>query len=141
KDGPGLAAAQSSPPQGEAHDMNRLQTERTAESNAMVRHLPRRIRRFASRSPNARIVKENDLMIRCEAVRDRRVPAIHVGVEVLQKEQRDRSRLTKTTVYITDSIGFSKSCRYRFVYVIAHGTSLNTPYTVRTTRKRAFPDS
>ena len=80
--------------------MNCLQGECTAESNTVARHLHDRVRRFASRTRNARIVKQYDLMVRCETVRDRRVPAIHVGVEVLQKEQRNRPCLAETTVGI-----------------------------------------
>src|SRR5262249_11313511 len=104
--------------------MNRLQIERTAESNTMRRHLPDRVRRVSSRNPNSRIVKQNDFMIGCEPVRYRGIPTIHVGVEVLQKEQRNRPRFAETTVGIADSFGFNKLCRDRFVGVIAHS---NTP--------------
>src|SRR5215472_2959815 len=41
----------------------------------------------SSRSPDARIVKKNNFMIGCETVRYRRIPAVHIGVEVLQKER------------------------------------------------------
>src|SRR5215470_3324890 len=107
--------------------MNCLQIERTAESNAMRRHLHDRVRRFSARSRNTCIVKQNDFMIGCEAVRYRGIPAIQVGVEVLQKEQRNRSCLAETTVGITDSFGLNKLCRDRFVCVIAHSMSPNNP--------------
>src|SRR5262244_1696250 len=104
--------------------MNRFQIECTAESNALMRHLDHRVWRFSSRSPNARIVKQNDLMIDCEAVRYRGIPTIHVGVEVLQQEQRNRPCFAETTVGIADSFGLNKLCRDRFVRVIVHS---NTP--------------
>src|SRR5215831_10339185 len=107
--------------------MNCLQAECTAESNAMLHHLHDRVRRFSSQGSNACIVKQNDLVVRCEAVRDRRIPAIHVGVEVLQKEQRNRSWLAETTVGITNAFGFNELCRDRFVCVIAHRPHSNTP--------------
>jgi hypothetical protein len=56
------------PTEGEADDMNRLQAECTAESSAMSRHLNDRFGRFSSRSPDTRIVKENDFMILCETI-------------------------------------------------------------------------
>src|SRR4029077_843325 len=100
--------------------MNRLQAELTAESNAILRHLHDRVRRFSSRSRNARIVKQNDFMIGCEAVRYRRIPAIHVRVEVLQKEQRNRPCFAETTVGVTSALSLNKLCRDRFMRVIAH---------------------
>src|SRR4029077_21002013 len=108
------------PTQGKAHDMNRLQAERSAKSNALRRHLHDRVRRFSSRSRNAGIVKQNDLMIRCEAVRDHRVPAIHIGVEVLQEKQRNRSWFAETTVGITDPFGFHKLYRRCLMRIVGH---------------------
>src|SRR4029077_7051644 len=108
------------PTQGKAHDMNLLQTERTAKSNALRRHLYNRVRRFSSRSRNACIVKQNDLMIRCEAVRDRRVPAIHIGVEVPQEKQRNRSWFAEKTVGITDASGFHKLGRRCLMRIVGH---------------------
>jgi hypothetical protein len=59
-------------------------------------------------------------MIRSKAVDYVRVPAVHVGVEVPQKEQRNRARFAESAVGITDAVGFNKLCGDRFVCVIAH---------------------
>src|SRR5260370_14364090 len=106
--------------QSETHDINRLHTECTAESNATRRHLHDRVRRFSSRSRNARIVKQNDLMIRCETVRYRRIPTVQVGVEIFQKEQRNRSWLAETTVGITNSLGLNKLGRRCLMRMVSH---------------------
>ena len=108
------------PPERKAHDMHRLHAERTAERHAMLRHRHDRVRRFASRRPNARIVKQHDLMIRCETVRNRRIPAIHSGIEVGQKEERNRPCFAETTVGIPRALSLNKLCGNRFVCVMAH---------------------
>src|SRR6266566_177494 len=77
----------------------------------------------SSRSSNARIVKQHDLMIRCEAVRDRWIPAIHIGVEVCQKEERNCPCFAETTVGITSALSLNKLCWNRFVCVIAYSLS------------------
>src|ERR1700731_4304802 len=100
--------------------MNLFQAEGSAESNAMFRHLRDRGRSFSSGSANARIVKENHLMIRSKAVGYVRIPAVHVGVEVLQKEQWNRARFAESAVGVTDVIGLNKLCGDRFACVIAH---------------------
>jgi len=114
--------------------MNCLQAERAAKGNATARHPHDRVRRFASRSANARVVKQNDLMIRCVAVRDRWISAIHVGIEVLEKEQRNRPCRDETTVGITNALGLDKLCRHRFVCVIAR--SLSHSFRPRCQRER-----
>src|SRR5580692_1638465 len=86
----------------------------------MFRHLRDRVRSFSSRSANARIVKENHLMIRGKAVGYVRIPAVHVGVVVPQKEQRNRARFAESPVGITDAIGFNKLCGGSLLCVIAH---------------------
>jgi hypothetical protein len=74
------------PPEGETQYVDRVQANCTTESNAMLRHLHDGVRRFSSRSCNASIVKQNDFVIGCEAIRYRRIPTIHIRVEVFQKE-------------------------------------------------------
>src|SRR6202041_610992 len=105
--------------------MNLFQAEGSAQSNAMFRHLRNRGRSFSSGSANARIVKENHLMIRCKAVGYLRIPAVHVGVEVPQKEQRNRARFAESAIGEADAISLDKPCRDRFVCVIAHRVSLS----------------
>src|SRR5277367_1720532 len=106
--------------QQESHDVKLLQAEGSAESDARFRHLRDYVRSFSSGSANARIVKEDHLMIRGKAVDYLRIPAIHVGVEVLQKEQRNRARFAESAEGVTDTIGLNKLCGDRFVCVIAH---------------------
>src|SRR6266481_2605597 len=110
--------------------MNCLEAECAAKTKAIARHLRYGGRCFSSRSPNARIVKQNHLVIPSETVGYGGIPSVHVGVEVFQKEQRNGSRLAETTVGITDSIGLNKVCRDRFVCVIAH-TCLSNPVSIR----------
>src|SRR5260370_20036089 len=86
----------------------------------MLGHLHDRVGGFSSRSSNAGIVKENDLMIRGETIRYSRIPSVHVGVEVPQQEERDGSCFSETTVGKTDSFGLNKSSRNRLVSEIAH---------------------
>ena len=64
-------------------------------------------------------------MIPGKAVGYARIPAVHVGVEVPEKEQRNRARLAKSAVGVTDAIGLNKLCGDRFVRVIAHRLSLS----------------
>src|SRR6202030_3516332 len=90
--------------QRKAHDVNLLQAEGSAQSNARFRHLRDHVRSSSSGSANARIVKENHLMIRSKAVGYVRIPAVHVGVEVLQKKQRNRARFPESAVGVTDSV-------------------------------------
>src|SRR5271169_809411 len=78
----------------------------------------------SSRISHPGVVKQNDVMIRCEAVRNRRVPAIHVGVEVLQKKKRSLACPTETAVGVTNTIGLNELCRNRIVCVGAHMCSL-----------------
>src|SRR2546426_12700680 len=91
--------------------MNRLEAECAAKTNAIARHLRYGGRCFSSRSPNARIVKQNHLVIPSEAVCYGGIPSVPIGVEVLPKEQRKGSRLAEKTVGKTDSIGPNKSWR------------------------------
>jgi len=100
--------------------VNRLETDHTTESHALRRHLCNRVRCFSSRGADASVVKQNDLMIRREAVRYCRVPRIHVGVEVSKKEQRNRPCFAEAAVRITNPVRLNKLCRNRFVCVIAH---------------------
>src|SRR5258707_13893536 len=86
----------------------------------MFRHLRDRRRSFSSGSANARIVKENHLMIRSKAVGYVRIPAVNVGVEVPEKKQRNRARFAESAVGVTDAIGLNKLCRDSFGGVIAH---------------------
>jgi hypothetical protein len=111
------------PPERKAHDMHRLHAEHTAERHAMLRHRHDRGRRCASRRPNARIVKQQDLMIRGEAVRNRRIPAIHSGVKVGQQEERTRPCFAETTVGITSALSLNTLCWNRVVCVMAHHLS------------------
>ena len=101
--------------------MNRLETDHTTESHALRRHLCNRVRCFSSRGADASVVKQNDLMIRREAVRYCRVPRIHVGVEVSKKEQRNRPCFAETTVGIPRALSLNKLCGNRVVCVMAHG--------------------
>src|ERR1700681_3262619 len=105
--------------------MNRLEAECAAKTKAIARHLRYAGRCFSSRSPNARIVKQNHLVVASEAVGYGGIPSVHIEVEVLQKQQRNGSCLAETTVGITDAIGINKFCRDRFVYVIAHTCLFN----------------
>src|SRR4029077_12848769 len=92
----------------------------------MFRHLRDRVRSFPSGSANARIVKENHLMIRGKAVGYVRIPAVHAGVEVPEKEQWNRAPLAESAVGETDAIGLNKLCGDRVVRVIArHHPSLS----------------
>src|SRR5258708_25827367 len=86
----------------------------------MFRHLRDRVRSFSSGRANAHIVKENYLMISSKAVGYVRIPAVHVGVEVPHKKQRNRTRFAESAIGETDAIGLNKLCRDRFVCVIAH---------------------
>src|ERR1700722_2201300 len=86
----------------------------------MFRHLRDYVRSFPSGKANTRIVKENHRMIRSKAVGYVRIPAVHVGVEVPQKEQRNRARFAESAVSVTDVIGLNKLCGDRFVCVIPH---------------------
>src|SRR2546429_7660130 len=97
--------------------MNRLEAECAAKTNAIARHLRYGGRCFSSRSPNARIVKQNHLVIPSEAVCYGGIPSVPVGGEVLQKEQRKGSRPSETTVGIKDSICPHKDCRDCFLCV------------------------
>ena len=54
-------------------------------------------------------------MIRGNAVGYVRIPAVHVGVEVPQKEQRNCARFAESAVGVTDAIGLNKLCGDRFV--------------------------
>src|SRR4029077_10002177 len=103
--------------------MNLFQTEGSAESNAMFRDLCDRGRSFSSGSTNARNVKENHLVTGSKAVGYARIPAVHVGVEVPQKEQRNFARFAESAVGVTDAIGLNKLCGDRFVRVIVHRLS------------------
>ena len=98
--------------------MNLLQAESSAESDARFRHLRDYVRSFSPGSANARIVKENHLMIRGKAVDYVRIPAIHVGVEVPQKKQRNRTRSAESAVGVADAVGRHKLCGGRFVFVL-----------------------
>src|ERR1700723_462893 len=100
--------------------MNLFQAEGSAESDAMFGDLRDRGRSFSSGSANARNVKENHLMIRSKAVGYGRIPAVHVGVEVPQKEQRNRARFAESAVGVTHVIGLGKPCGDRFVCVSTH---------------------
>src|ERR1700731_1072182 len=86
----------------------------------MLGHLDDRAGGFSSRSSYARIVKQNYLMIVSETICYLRIPSVHVGVEVLQKRQRDRSCFSETTVGITDSFGLNKQSRNRLVCERGH---------------------
>src|SRR5579864_1447416 len=100
--------------------MNLFQAEGSAESNAMFCDLRDRGRSFSSGSANARNVKENHLVIHSKAVGYVRIPAVHVGVEVPEKEQRNPARFAESAVGVTDTIGLNKLRGDRFVCVIAH---------------------
>src|ERR1700680_3493596 len=95
----------------------------------MFRHLRDRVRSFACGSANTRIVKENHLMIRSKAVGYVRIPAVHVGVEELEKEQRNRAWFAESAIGEADIIGLNKFCRDRFVCVVAH-TCLSKPVSL-----------
>src|SRR5260370_42609187 len=86
----------------------------------MLVHLHDREGGYSSRSSNAGIVKENDLMIRGETIRYSRIPSVHVGVEVPQQEERDGSCFSETTAGKTESFALTKSSRNRLVSEIAH---------------------
>src|SRR3989442_5540251 len=109
--------------------MNRLEAECAAKTNAIARHLRYGGRCLSSRSPNARIVKQNHLVIPSEAVCYGGIPSVHVGVEVLQKKQRNGFPPAGTTVGITDSICLNKTCPGRFVCVICY-TCLSHPRSI-----------
>src|SRR5580692_1899192 len=95
----------------------------------MFRDLRDRRRSFSSGSTNARNVKENHLMIRSKAVGYVRIPAVHVGVEVPQKEERNRARFAESAAGVTDAIGLNKLCGDRFVCVITHRLfSIHQPF-------------
>src|ERR1700720_1129850 len=86
-------------------DVNLFQAEGSAESDERFRHLRDDVRSFSSGSANARIVKENHLMIR------RKIPAVHVGIEVLQKERRNRARFAESAIGEADSVSLYELCR------------------------------
>src|ERR1700679_1342844 len=77
----------------------------------MPRHLRDRVWSFSSGSANARIVTENHFMVRSEAVGYVGIPAVHVGVEVLQKEQRNRARFAESAIGEVDSLSLYELCR------------------------------
>src|SRR6201993_643866 len=79
---------------------------------------------FSFRSANASVVKQNDLMLRREAVCYCRVPRIHVGVEVSKKEQRNRPCFAEAAERITNAIRLNNLCWCRFMGVIAHSLYL-----------------
>src|SRR5271170_7428777 len=87
-----------------------------------------------SRGPNASVVKENDLVIRRQAVRYRRVPSIHVAVEVSETKQRCGSWLAETAKRVTDPFAFNELCRNSLVGVAADSFHLSTPQTRFSTR-------
>jgi hypothetical protein len=94
-------------------DVNLFQAEGSAESDERFRHLRDDVRSFSSGSANARIVKENHLMIRRKAIGYVRIPAVHVGIEVLQKEQRNRARFAESAIGEADSVSLYELCRRR----------------------------
>src|SRR5581483_10438888 len=106
----------------------------------MFRHFCDGVRRFSSRRSDAGIVKENYFMVRSETVGDLWIPSVHVGVEVPKEQQRNSSSLSKATIGVTDSAGFNKLCRCRFVRVVVHRLSL-TSFRLFCSSRRLTQDS
>jgi hypothetical protein len=86
----------------------------------MARHLLNPVRRVSARSSDACVVKQNHLTIRCQAVCDRWVPAIHVGVEVLQKNKWNAAGFAEAPIGKRNIAGLDELTRHSLVRVVAH---------------------
>ena len=102
------------------HNVNGLQTQCPTESNAMWRHFRDAMRRFFPGSSYTCVIKQNDLAISRESVRDFRIPSIHVGVEVSEQEEWNRAWPAEAPVRVPHAVGFHELCRDCFMRVFAH---------------------
>src|SRR5277367_3483142 len=108
------------PAKGETHNVNCVQFERTAEGNSVVCQLYNGRWRLPFGSSDARVVEQDDLMVERKGIHNQGIPAVHVGVEVAQAEQRNRSGLSETTVGIPNPSRLDERRRNRLVRVVAH---------------------
>ena len=108
------------PPKRKTYDVDLLQAERTAERDGVVSHFVDNAGCFTSRGTDASVVKENHIVLFSEGIYDNRVPAIHVGIEVLKKEEWNCAGLAKTTEREANAICFNVLRGNRFVRVLVH---------------------
>ena len=72
----------------------------------MVSHAGDRFRHLATRTTDARIVKQNHFVFVGQRIRDRWVPIVERAREVLKKEQRRRLPGSKSAVSIGLAVRF-----------------------------------
>src|SRR5258707_931046 len=77
-------------------------------SRRVGRHLLDRGRHVAARAGNARVVEQNDLALRREAIGHRRTPMVHPPSEVLVENERYAVRLTEATIGEADAVGLDE---------------------------------
>src|ERR1700732_4428060 len=108
-----------------AHNVNGLQTQRPQESDAMWRHLRDGWGRFSPGSAHTCVIKQNDLLISRERVRDFRVPSIHVGIEVSEKKEWNRTCLPEAAERVARAVGLGELRRDCFMCVFARSLFLH----------------
>lgn len=99
----------------EAEHVDRGETERPDERRTVVGHRLDRGRRLTARARHTRIVEEDYLAPRCEAVGDERVPMVQPAAEVLEEHQGRADRLAEAAVGEADAVGFDQLGRNRLV--------------------------
>src|ERR1700757_5107895 len=85
----------------------------------MSRHLQNRAWRFAPGTSNPCIVEQDDITIECEAICNRGIPVVYIGVEVLKEKQREFSAFAEPAIGKSNSVGFNESCRRGFMRIAA----------------------
>src|SRR5439155_7154081 len=82
----------------ETEDVAPVEVEAVEKGHDVRRHSGHRLRHLSARTPDARVVEENDLPSRGERITHRRIPVVERSGEVLQAEQRQSRAVAEATV-------------------------------------------
>src|SRR6202048_4415483 len=92
----------------EAEQIDLRKSERAHEIGRVLRHRIDRIRRFAARRGDPRIVEQNDPAIFRKAVGDRGIPMIHSAPKMLHEKKRRAAFLSEPAVGEANPVGFNE---------------------------------
>jgi hypothetical protein len=79
------------------------------ESDRVMRHLPDRVRGDSGGTAYPCVVKGDDPPVRAQGVDQRRIPAVEVAAEMLEKYERYLA-LARVAVGVVDTIGRDRAC-------------------------------
>src|SRR5882672_6163804 len=112
------------PAEGKSNDVEAVQVKRVAETDEVLRHRCDGRRSSTSRTADTGIVKDDDVAVRCKAVRDLWVPIVHVCREVIEEQERRRSALSKAPVRDPDISCLNELGGSSFVHMLGHRWTL-----------------